>query len=78
MNCIPEELSTRVVIGQLGHDFVAYFSTRSKFSGVIVEDHVDLPLYGGPQPNPFFRGIATDHVIRLTNGASCEVELVKN
>lgn len=77
-SCILESPPTRVVIGQVGLNFEAYFSTKFKLSGVVVEDQVDLPLYGGPQPKPFFKGIATDQVIRLTNGDSCEVELVKN
>lgn len=77
-NCVLQEPPpTRIVIGQQGHSFVVYLSTRSRLSGVIVEDRVDLPLYGGSQPNPFFNGVATERGIRLKNGESCEVDLLK-
>lgn len=78
-SCIlPTPSPTRVVVGQQGHDFIVYLSTQSKLSGVIVKDHVDLPLYGGTQRTKvYFTGMANDQGIRLTNGDACEVELIK-
>jgi hypothetical protein len=77
-NCIlPSPAPTEALIGQAGHEITVYFSPYSKLSGTIVQDAIDLPLYGGTQPNPYFTSIVTGESINLTNASSCQVSLIK-
>jgi hypothetical protein len=77
-NCVlTTPAPTEAIIGQYGPELVVYFSVHIKFSGTVVLDSVDLPLYGRAYLKPHFAGSATAGSIQITNGEGCQVEFTK-